>query len=131
MLSSRIECFQAQDSPELSYTAIVVVPDVWQRRTHAGGNFLQVQAFETNLLNDTPLIFTKLIQAAQNRCLVIGKTGRTGTVPRFVSRTLQVMSPQFEILQSIEAAVACILQNPVLHAAARRVELFGIPVDFE
>src|SRR5450432_454516 len=54
-----------------------------------------------------------------------------GTLRWFVIRTLIVMSPQLEILPSIEAPVLSILQNPVLHAAARRVELVGIPINFQ
>jgi hypothetical protein len=41
------------------------------------------------------------------------------------------MSPQLEILPSIDASVLSQLQNPVLHGATRRVELDGIPINFQ
>jgi hypothetical protein len=41
------------------------------------------------------------------------------------------MTPQLEVLPSIDAPVPGELQNPVLHAATGRVELAGIPINFQ
>jgi hypothetical protein len=41
------------------------------------------------------------------------------------------LSTQLDELASVEAPVSSVLHNPGFHAATRRVELAGIPIDFQ
>jgi hypothetical protein len=41
------------------------------------------------------------------------------------------MSTELDVLASVEAPVSSALQNPVLHAAMRRIELAGLPINFQ